>query len=568
MEKYKLFIISILSLLVVSCSKDSETDVANISTPLVGTHEEASDYTWDANSELAITLNGTSISSSASGVSISGTVATITAAGTYRITGTLTDGQIVVNTEDTAIVRLILNGVTIGNTTSAPINIVKAEKAMIVLADNTQNSVSDAVTYVYPSADVDEPNAAIFSKTDLTIFGNGTLNVTANYNDGITSKDGLIVKSGNVNITSVDDGIRGKDYLVVKSGTLNVNAKGDALKSDNEEDASRGYIAIEDGNFTVISGGDAISAQTNITIKAGELNLTSGGGSGAAISESLSAKAIKGLSSVVIDGGSITVNSADDAVHSNGTVTINGGTLTLASGDDGMHANTSLTINGGTIDITKSYEGIESAAITVNDGTIHLKSSDDGFNAAGGTANSLVLKGSYVYVNADGDGLDANGSMEMTGGVVLVNGPTNSGNGPLDYDSSFKISGGYLVAVGSSGMSMVPSTTSSQYSVLINFTSSQSANNMIHIQAADGSDILTFVPAKTYQSVVISCPALQKDATYDVYLGGSSTGDYLDGLYKNGVYTPGTLYTNLTISTISTTIGSSGGMGGGGGPRF
>ena len=312
-----------------------------------------------------------------------GSKATITAGGTYAISGTLTNGQIVVSSADKNTVRLILNGVNITNTTNAPIYIETAEKAVIVLADNTQNYVTDGSTYVFANAADDEPNAAIFSKGDLSFYGNGTLTVKGNYNDAISSKDGLIIKSGTINITSVDDGIRGKDYLIVKDGKITVNAKGDGLKSDNDEDATRGYIYLVKGTFSVIAGGDAISAETDVLIGDGNYTVTSGGGSNYTVSSTLSAKGIKGIINTIIDGGTFTFSTADDALHSNKSLVINGGSFTITSGDDGMHSDSMLVINSGVINITKSYEGIESSAITINDGTIHVTASDDGINGAG-----------------------------------------------------------------------------------------------------------------------------------------------------------------------------------------
>jgi hypothetical protein len=278
---------------------------------------------------------------------------------------------------------------------------------------------------------------------------------------------------------------------------------------------------------------------------------------------------------VIIEGGTINVNSADDAIHSNNKITINGGTITLASGDDGMHADSTITINGGEITVTKCYEGIESGVVTINDGNLHIIASDDGMNI---TAGYLYINGGYAYVNAGGDGFDVNaagatasdpmagGTILMTAGIVIINGPTSNANGALDF-GTFKMTGGYLLAVGSSGMAQAPGTSSTQYVVMVNFTSAIAAGTMIHIQTQAGEDVLTFVPTKVYQSVALCSPELQKGTSYAVYTGGSSTGTVVDGLYSGGTYTAGTQYTTLTISSIVTTIGTTGGGGGPTGPR-
>lgn len=554
-------------------SDTSTTTPASTTTPNSDDHESDDDYVWESSSVIDITFDGVSIATTSDAVSIAGSVATITRAGNYRVSGSLTNGQLIVNTTDEATVRIILNNATMACATNAPISVEAADKVVLVLADNTHNTITDGSAYVFTSADVDEPNAAIYSKADMTIFGQGALTVNANYNDAITSTDGLIIKSGNITVTATDDGIRGKDYLIVKSGTLNITSTGDGLKSDNSDDLTKGYITIEQGTIKITSGGDAITAQKNVAIADGVFTLTSGGGSSKTItSTTASCKAIKSVVLTTISGGVFTISSADDAIHSNSSVVIDGGTFAISSGDDGVHADSTLTINGGDLAISKSYEGIESAIITVTGGTTRIIASDDGLNVAGGADGSstngrpgqnnfatasgnyyLYMKGGYIYMNVGGDGVDVNGSAQMSGGTIVVNGPTDNGNGPMDYDGTFTISGGMLVAVGSSGMAQIPGTSSSQASVLFTF-SSKTANTMFHMQASDGTNVLTFVPIKSYQSVAFSAPALTSGATYDVYTGGSSTGTATDGLYTGGTYTGGTKVKTVTLSGVASKV--------------
>jgi hypothetical protein len=264
-------------------------------------------------------------------------------------------------------------------------------------------------------------------------------------------------------------------------------------------------------------------------------------------------------------------------------LTIDGGDFVLASGDDGLHADSTLEINGGNLNITKSYEGIESAVLTFNDGNIHVVASDDGINAAGGTGGfgmggqpgqgnfagssdyHTYINGGYIYVDATGDGIDSNGPIDMAGGVVLVDGPTSNNNGALDCMSGFDLTGGFLVAVGSAGMAQAPSESSTQYSVIYTFESVQAAGTMVHIETDDGREILTFVPMREYQSVVLSSPELENGATYVVYSGGSSTGTVTDGLYSDGAYAGGTQVASFTISSMVTGAGAAGGGFRGGG---
>jgi hypothetical protein len=182
---------------------------------------------------------------------------------------------------------------------------------------------------------------------------------------------------------------------------------------------------------------------------------------------------------------------------------------------------------------------------------------------------SLSINGGYVFVDATGDGLDINGPITMTDGTVIINGPTSNGNGPIDYAGSFNISGGFFIAVGSAGMAMAPSETSTQYSVMQNFSSAVAGGTLFHLVSQSGEEILTFQPTKAYQSVLVSSSELQNGETYLIYLGGSASDTPVDGLYAEGSYTPGEQAASLTISSMVTGAGAGGfpGSGPGGGMR-
>ena len=554
-------------------------------------HEDSDDYILETDSQVSIELNGESIYSESSAVTIDSSTATITSAGNYLISGSLSDGQIVVDTEDEDVVRLILNGVDIYNSRCSAIYIFKADKVLVVLAEGSQNTLSDGGTYNLPDAESDKPNATLFSTADLTVTGSGSLDVTANYNDAIASKDGLIINGGsNISINAVDDGIRGKDYVVVNGAVLDITANGDGLKSDEADDTSKGFVTIESGTITIIAGADAIDAETDVTIMDGSFNLQSGGGSSSnLLNMTSSAKGIVGGTSVTISGGSITVDSADDALHSNNTILIQDGILTIASGDDGMHSDSTLTINGGQVEITKSYEGLESAVITINAGDIQINASDDGINLAGGADGSgmnadmqgggggkhggpgqdmfaesgsyyLYINGGTILVDADGDGIDSNGSIEMTGGTVIVHGPTISANGALDYMGTFNITGGYFIAAGSSGMAQAPSNSSSQVSVYLNFNYTIQNNEIIHAETINGETIFNFTPLKEIQNIVFSTPDLLTGETYRIFVGGQVFGTSSNSLLSDVTYSGGSEYTSFSITDVITQIGGGGGM--------
>jgi hypothetical protein len=525
-------------------------------------HEDSTDYIWESSSVVPILLNGTTIEADNSGVTVAGSMATITAAGTYSISGTMTNGQLVVNTSDKGVVRLILNGASITNSSNAAVFIAIAKKVVLVLADGTENFMSDGNAHTASDAGADDPNAAIFSMSDLTIFGNGSLTVSGNYKDGITGKDGLIIKSGSIMVTSVDDGIRGKDYLIIKGGTIEIQSGGDGLKSDNDADTEMGFISIETGMITVASGGDAIAAETDILIKTGEFNLTSGGGSGKAKNANLSTKGIKAGLILILDGGTYAINSADDALHTNGKLAINGGTFTLSTSDDGVHAETSIEIASCDLTIAKSVEGIESPFIRVNSGRINLYSSDDGFNATHGVRGEfddgsfLYLHGGTIYVNSSrGDGLDSNGSIEITAGTVIVHGPQSQPEVGMDYNGTCNVSGGILVVSGtSSNMTQATSSSSTQYCILATTRTSIAANTIFHIADDSGNDILIFKPVRSYSSIVFCSPELKSGVTYTIHTGGTSTGTGASGYITGGTYSGGTLKKSVTLTGKVTSI--------------
>jgi hypothetical protein len=473
----------------------------------------------DADVTARIVLDGDAIIVDGDGAEVAGTVVTITQAGTYSISGALDDGQIRVNSDDAGAVILVLNGVEITNMTSAPVYVVNAESVTITLADGTQNTLTDGATYVYASADEDEPNAALFSNDDLTIDGTGSLTVTGNYNDAIHSDDGLTISGApTITATAVDD---------------------------------------------------TIQVSTTFTMLDGSLHLVAGGGSGVTLSEDLSGKGIKADEMIDIEGGTLIIDAADDAIRSETDLVLNDGTIVISAIGKAIHASYNLEVNGGSVEILTADEGLEGGFITINGGYLDITTTDDGINVSepddipNTSLYYLHINDGFIIVNAEGDGIDSNGSITMNGGTVLVNGPTAMDNSALDYDGTFDINGGLLVAVGSAGMAQAPGESSTQSVVLANLDTAQSAGTLVHIAGADGETLLTYAPSKDYQSIVFSSPELTSGATYTVYTGGSVSGTEDGGLYTDATYTAGDEQTSFTVSSVVTTVGNVRGFGGG-----
>lgn len=566
------------------------------------------DSSYD-NVDAEIALKGSTAEINGKGASLSGKRIEIENGGTYLFSGTLSNGQIHVNTKEK--VHIVLNNVDISCSDSSPLFIEDSDNSVITVVG--ENTVSDSTEY--DNAQENEPDAVIYSKDDLSINGSGTLNITANYNEGITSKNDLRISGVTLNIISSGNSIKGKDSLAFMNAAITAESMADGLKSSNTEETDKGYIAVESGNFNITAAQDAMQAETDLIINGGTFNIKTGTqtdtdktettesgnisnsfgrrgfiGEGNPDKTDQSEKGFKAGRSIQINDGDVTADCTDDTVHTNGSIQINGGTIKLSSGDDGIHADETIDVSGGNVNIEKSYEGIEAAVINVNDGNIYVKSTDDGFNASDGgdddqiandTSNpvqkggfgdvsencELNINGGYIYVNADGDGLDSNGVINMNSGIALVDGPVNDGNGALDCGTEVLVNGGTLIAAGSSGMAELPSDDSKQYSLAVSFGQSQNENSLIYVQNKSGENIIAYSPAKTFSSIVISTPDIAPNQTYSVYCGGSCTGTLKNGLYTDGECSGGTLIGNGETSSAVTQIGdgvlgmTGGGMG-------
>jgi len=463
-------------------------EAISLDTLAADTHYDADDLTWDAASEVAVTLadgaSSVAAGTSSDAVKVDGDTVTISAAGAYRLSGSLSDGQVVVAAGEEDVVRIILDGAEISSSTGSPFVVQSANEAIVFLEDGTSNALSDAATYSDTAEDA--PNAALYSKADLTIAGGGSLAVDGNYTDGISSKDGLVLATGTVTVDAADDGIVGKDYAVLLDGAYQVTAGDDGFKSDNEDDESRGWVLV------------------------------------------------------------------------------NGGTLNVSAGDDGIKAFNHLTITAGTATVEESEEGLEAQHIVISGGTANVTSNDDGVNASGGSTGTssqggggmgggemaagdytVEISGGSLTINSQGDGLDSNGDATITGGTVVVNGPTNDGNGALDVNGELVVDGGTVAAAGSAGMAVTPGTSSSQSGVQLTFDSALPAGTTIQLADSSGAVVATFVTAKQAASLVFSSAAITAGGEYTVYTGGTAQvtagiGEgTLDGAQEQGTVTAG-----------------------------
>lgn len=478
--------------------------------------------TWDADEAKEITLTDS---------------LTITEAGTYILSGTLEDGTVTVNVSKDDKVQLVLNGVSVTSSKSAAMLVESADKVFITLAEGTENSLTSAV--FDENSDVD---GVVFARDDIVFNGTGSLIITS-ANHGIVGKDDVKIASGTYAITARGRGIDANDSVRIADGSFTIVSEKDAIRAKNEEDAEKGYVFIAGGSFDLtVSGGAANGAAHTDNMFWGR----SWSNTAVSDTDTPSTKGIKASGGMIVTGGTIAIDSADDALHSDTDVTLYGGAFTINTGDDGIHADSALTINGGDIHIKQSYEGLEASVLTINGGNISLASTDDGLNAAGGSdssgwgrndmfasdGSSIVINGGTLYVNAQGDGIDSNGDLTVNGGVIVVSGPTNSGNGALDGNGTIAINGGTVIAAGASGMAETFGASSAQVSFLVNLNGT--AGSEIKVQDQNGYILLSGVVEKNFQCVVISCPELQVGETYTVSAGSANASVTVNSVSSSG----------------------------------
>lgn len=467
--------IALTAVLLAGCSSNSSSTSASASTSASTTASETggdSEMFTDRDKEIGysesesttIALSGSSATVSGEGATVSGGTVTITAEGTYILSGTLT-GQIVVAADDAAKVQIVLNGVTITNAGSAAIYVKSADKVFITTASGSENTVT-ATGELTATDGTTKIDAAIFSKSDLTLNGAGTLTVNAENGNGVVSKDDLAVTCGTYNITSADHALNGKDSVRIADGTFNLTTTngGDTIHASNDEDTAKGFVYIE--------------------------------------------------------GGSFKLSSDDDGIHASGALTICGGTIDITQSYEGIEGK-NIVVSGGTISLVSSDDGFNASAGTSSNSQ---QGGMGGGMQQGDSSISLTISGGTITVDAGGDGLDSNGNLTITGGTTTVYGPTDNGNGALDSGEgcTISITGGTLMAAGSSGMAESFDTSSTQGSILYTLTDTQTAGTQVTLKDSSGNVLAQFTPAKTFNAVNLSAAGITSSGTYTLTVGSQS----------------------------------------------
>ena len=600
---------------------------------------------WDTARATRITLDGDEVSVFGGGAYAFDGSVMITGKGKYVISGTLTDGSVIVDTDSSAKIWIMLDGADITCSTGACFDVEQADKVFLTLAEGSDNRLTTAgFSEENRTAGMD---GAVFSRDDLTINGSGSLTVTAAEESGIVCNDELVLTGGTITVDAAADALHVNDNLRIMETQLKLKAGDDGISLTGLESE----LYWESGTLTVTATGDGINAENNIRILNGALTLEAGddgisaGGvtgmleiTGGTVQITATDKGIAAENTVTLAGGNVEIDAEDDGISTAGLFWMEDGKLAITTRDDGIHSDTAVEIRGGTVQIPSCYEGIEAVTIDVSGGEITIYPEDDGLNANGGTdsfggagfggrggfiggpggmfggpgsgmpgqageeedggfeppmmpdengnerpeppmmpdengavgseapvmgsgeerhepgtdtaagerpamtmqdaASSEMTEntetwihvsgGSLTVINSvarDADGLDSNGDIIISGGVIRVS-LTNSGsNSALDYGSEsggvMEISGGEVIACGSYAMAEGFDDSSSQCSILYNIKRGAPAGTTVALEDSEGNVILSYEAPCSFSSVAISCPEMQIGETYLIAIGDS-----------------------------------------------
>ena len=495
------------------------TDVKSGAKLAEDTHYSAKDVTWDSSSEVTIDLSNPIATD---GVTVSDGVITITKAGNYKLTGTY-EGQIKVEAADSDMIRLILNNATITNSTGAAINVVEADEVVIYTASGTTNTVSDGSSYSDTASG--SPDAAIYSKSDLTLAGEGTLKVEGKYEEGIHTSDGLVIASGTLEVSAANTGIKGKDYVDILDGTVTVTASQDGIKATNDSDGNRGWVRLSGGIVNISAGDDGFKAERVVEISGGTLNITQA-------NEGIEAQYIN-----ILDG-TVNVTSSDDGINASySTTTTTDSTTATSTNQSAQNRQNSAP------QVPSGSAGQASAGGQAPSGTMGQPQAGGGMGG-GGTFEvvdaTINISGGTVTVNANGDGIDSNGTATLSGGTLIVNGPFTGGNASLDTNGDLLLNGTTVAAGNSGDMFEAPSTNSTSGYVKISNVSNLSSGTTVQVTDSSGNVVANYkVTNSSTALILVSRSKITKGESCTVY----TTTDSVDA-------------SSTTLASNATSLGS------------
>lgn len=516
------------------------------------------DGAWDTGGATLIKLNGDSALVSGGGAYAYGRNVIITSSGKYVLSGTLNDGCIVVDSDNSAKVWIMLNGVDVSCSDGPCLDVEQADKVFLTLADGTENSMT--TTGFSSEAQEAGKDGTLFARDDLTLNGTGRLSVTAPESHGIVGNDEMVIAGGEIIVTALQDALHANDGLNIAQATLNLTAGDDGIAVTGTE-----------STFYMESG--------TVTVKAEDKSVNAG-------------------NAIRILGGTLAVSAGDDAISAAGEIRIEDGEITIRAGDDGIHSDTALAISGGTVLIPECYEGMEAVTIDISGGEVAIYPADDGLNANGGNGGFgnfgggmpgfgsgdagnppegmgkpdfagkgmpappqdmesgtrpdqnetdktgaaaaveaagnegtwiRVSGGSVTIVNdtaRDADGFDSNGDIIISGGDIRISLVNSGSNSALDYGSEsggvMEISGGTVIACGSYAMAEGFDSTSTQCAILYNVKRGVAAGRTLGLEDSEGNVLLSYEVPCSFSSVILSSPELKLGETYTMVIGDTA----------------------------------------------
>ena len=478
----------------------------------VDTHYSEQDLSWDTSSETAINLSNPTTTDS---VTVEDGTLTITKAGTYKLSGEY-QGQIKVETADSDAVRLVLDNANITNPSGAALNVVNADEVILYSASGTTNTISDGADYT--ATGENDPDAVVYSKADLTIAGEGTLKVNGNHEDGIHTSDGLVIASGTLEVNAANTGIKGKDYVDILGGTINVTAQQDGIKSTNDTDEGKGWTRLSNGTVTVNAGDDGFKASRVVEISGGSLTVEQS-------DEGIEAQYIN------VSGGNVNVTSADDGMNASLKTSDSESTDSSANTSDTANQQQNNTQNqgnqnmgqppampGGNAQDGKSQNG------TTGTGQQGMGQPPQGGMPGGGGGTFEVIdaainvSGGHVTVNAEGDGIDSNGVTTLSGGTLIVNGPSQGGNAALDTNGDLLLNGATVLSGSTADMFEAPSTNSTSGYLKLTNSSGFEQGSTVQVADSSGKVVANYKVTKSnVQLVLVSSSSIVKGQSYTAY---------------------------------------------------
>jgi len=491
----------------------------------VDTHYSEQDLSWDASSETAIDLSNPTATD---GVTVEDGTLTITKAGTYKLSGEY-QGQIKVETADSDAVRLVLDNANITNSSGAALNVVNADEVILYSASGTTNTISDGADYT--ATGEDDPDAVVYSKADLTIAGEGTLKVNGNHEDGIHTSDGLVIASGTLEVNAANTGIKGKDYVDILGGTINVTAQQDGIKSTNDTDEGQGWTRLSNGTVTVNAGDDGFKASRVVEISGGSLTVEQS-------DEGIEAQYIN------VSGGDVNVTSADDGMNASLKTSNSESTDSSANTSDAANQQQNNQQQGslpggqqsGTSNQQQQGMGQPPAMSgSSQDGTSQNGTTGTGQQGmgqppqggmpgggGGGTFEvidaAINVSGGHVTVNAEGDGIDSNGVTTLSGGTLIVNGPSQGGNAALDTNGDLLLNGATVLSGSTADMFEAPSTNSTSGYLKLTNSSGFEQGSTVQVADSSGKVVANYKVTKSnVQLVLVSSSSIVKGQSYTAY---------------------------------------------------